>query len=167
VKYITPGVYCGGISISGGATVTMSAGTYILLGGGLSVSGGSILSDTSGVTFYNTYGTGHPYGAISLSGGANVQLIAPTTGPLAGILFYQDPTVVGGAASTFSGGTSTFFEGALYFPTTALSYSGSATANYTIIVAKTVSFTGGSTLNANYSSLPGGSPVKGNAALSE
>ncbi len=167
VTAISPGVYCGGISISGGSTVTMSAGTYILLGGGLKVSGGSILSDTAGVTFYNTYGTGHPYGAISLSGGANVQLIAPTTGSLAGILFYQDPTVVGGAASTFSGGDSTVFQGTLYFPTTSVSYSGGATAKYTILVAKTVSFSGGSTLNADYSSLQNGSPIKGNAALSE
>ncbi len=39
VKAITPGVYCGGINISGGATVTMASGTYILLGGGINVSG--------------------------------------------------------------------------------------------------------------------------------
>jgi hypothetical protein len=35
-------------------------------------------------------------------------------------------------------------------------------------VADNVTFTGGATLNNNYSSLPGGtSPIKGNAALSE
>ncbi|MGA7234203.1 MAG: hypothetical protein WBY44_00890, partial [Bryobacteraceae bacterium] len=61
----------------------------------------------------------------------------------------------------------TLFDGALYFPTSALSYSGGAASDYTIIVAKTVSFSGGTTLNSDYSSLPGGSPVKGNAVMSE
>jgi hypothetical protein len=75
--------------------------------------------------------------------------------------------VVGGAASSFAGGTSANLTGALYFPTTALSFSNGASAAYTIIVADSVSFTGGVTLNNNYSSLPGGSPIKGNVALSE
>jgi hypothetical protein len=165
-RNITPGVYCGGISISGGSTVTLAAGTYILLGGGLSVSGGSKLSG-SGVTFFNTYGTGHSYGAVSLAGGTTIQLSAPTTGTYAGILFYQDPTIASPVQSSFSGGVSTQLEGALYFPTSALAYSGGAASQYTIIVSKTVSFSGGSTLNSNYASLPGGTPVKGNAALSE
>ena len=166
VKAISPGVYCNGISISGGSTVTLSAGTYILLGGGLSLSGGSTLTGT-GVTFYNTAGSGHTYGAISLSGGTNVQLSAPTSGSLAGMLFFQDRTIASGVGSSLSGGTSTVFSGALYFPTTSLSYSGGAASNYTIIVSKTISFSGGATLNADYSTLSGGSPVKGGASLGE
>jgi hypothetical protein len=144
----------------------MAAGTYILLGGGLSVSGGSTLTGT-GVTFYVTGGPGHSYGAVDLSGGTNLQLSAPTTGPLAGILFYQDPSITSPAASSLSGGTDTIFNGALYFPTSAVNYSGGAASAYTILVSKTVSITGGTTLNSNYSSLPNGSPVKGYAALSE
>jgi len=166
VKTISQGVYANGISISGGSNVTMNPGTYILLGGGLSVSGGSTLTGT-GVTFYNTAGSGHSYGAISLSGGTNVQLSAPTTGSLAGMLFFQDRTIASGVGSSLSGGASTVFSGALYFPTTSLSYSGGAGSTYTIIVSKTISFSGGATLNANYSALPGGSPVKGGASLSE
>jgi hypothetical protein len=166
VKAIAPGVYCGGINISGGATVTMASGTYILLGGGLNVSGASKLTG-SGVTFYNTAGSGHPYGGVNLSGGTTLQLSAPTTGSLAGILFFQDPSISSPSPSTLSGGTSTQFDGALYFPTSALSYSGGAASDYTIIVSKTISFSGGTTLNSDYSSLPGGSPVKGSAVLSE
>jgi hypothetical protein len=44
---------------------------------------------------------------------------------------------------------------------------GGSSSAYTIIVADTVNFSGGATLNNNYSSLPGGSPVKGGAILSE
>ena len=145
VKAITPGVYCGGINISGGATVTMSSGTYILLGGGINVSGGSKLTG-SGVTFYNTAGPGFPYGGVNFSGGTTLNLSAPTTGSLAGILFFQDPSISSPSPSTLSGGTSTVFDGALYFPTSALSYSGGAASDYTIIVSKTISFSGGSNL---------------------
>jgi hypothetical protein len=34
-------------------------------------------------------------------------------------------------------------------------------------VADSVSFSGGTTVNSNYASLPGGPPVKGNTTLSE
>jgi hypothetical protein len=166
VATIGPGVYCGGISVSGGARLSLNPGTYILKGGGLSVSGGAYLTG-SGVQFYNTYGGGYGYGAVSLSGGTTIQLSAPTTGALAGILFFQDRSVSSGAASTVSGGASCRFDGALYFPTTALSFSGGTGSAYTIVVAKTLSFSGGTTLNNDYSSLPGGTPVKGAAALGE
>ncbi|SPE38328.1 conserved exported hypothetical protein [Candidatus Sulfopaludibacter sp. SbA6] len=167
VKVASPGVYCNGISISGGSTVTFNKGTYILKGGGLSVSGGSTVSGTD-VTFYDTSGGGYGYQPISLSGGTSVNFSAPTTGSLAGILFFQDRSIASGSASTLSGGTSTVLNGALYFPTTQLNYSGGAsTGSYTIIVAKTVNFSGGATLNSDYSTLPGGSPVKGTGTLSE
>ena len=136
------------------------------MGGGLSVSGGSTLTG-SGVTFYNTYGASNAYGPISLSGGCSVKLKAPTTGPLAAILFFQDRSVVGGGSSNITGGATSLFDGALYFPTTSLSYSGGTDTDYTFIVAKTLSFSGGTTVNSDYSSLPAGPPVKGSATLGE
>ena len=163
---LSQGVYCGGITINGGATVTMNSGTYILKGGGLTVGNGATLTGNN-VTLYNTQGGGYSYAAISLLGGVVVKLSAPTTGSLAGILFFQDRSVVSALVNTFSNGSTSTFTGALYFPTTALSYSGGASGAYTIMVASTVSFSGGVTVKNDYSSLPGGSPVKGNATLSE
>lgn len=160
-----PGVYCKGISISGGSKVTFTAGTYVLKGG-LSVSGGSSISG-NGVTFFNTSASGYSYQPISISGGASINLSAPTSGSLAGILFFQDPSVGSAAQSSISGGADAIMNGAFYFPTTGLAYSGGTSGQYTIIVARTVSFSGGSRLNSDYSSLPGGSPVKGGATLSE
>jgi hypothetical protein len=119
------------------------------------------------VTFYNTAGGGSSYQGISFSGGSVATFRAPTSGPLAGILMFQDRTIVGGAASTVSGGSGSIFEGALYFPGTALTYSGGTNSAYTLLVSKTVSFSGGTNVNNNYSSLAGGSPVKGGAALGE
>jgi hypothetical protein len=166
VRTIAPGVYCGGISVSGGAHLTLSAGTYILKGGGLTVAGNSALFG-NGVSIYNTYGVGYTYGAISLAGGATIQLSAPVTGPLAAILMFQDRSVVGGVASTVAGNATSFFDGALYFPTTALTFTGGTGSTYTIIVAKRLTCTGGTTLNNNYSSLPAGPPVRGSASVSE
>jgi hypothetical protein len=163
---LSQGVYCGGITIAGGATVGFNSGTYILEGGGLNISNGATVTG-SGVTFYNTQGGGYSYGTVTIGGGSTVQLAAPTTGSMAGILFFQDRGVVSGLVNTFSNGASTKFTGALYFPTTAVSYGGGASGAYTIVVANTVSFSGGATLSNNYSSLPGGSPISGNATLSE
>lgn len=166
VVTLSQGVYCGGITIGNGAKVTLNPGTYVLLGGGLNFGGGATVTG-SGVTFYNTYNAQHPYGAIQMNNGVAVTLAAPTTGSLAGILIFADRSVAGGAASSFAGGAGLNLTGALYFPGTALTYSNGVSAPYTIVVAKTISFSGGVKINNDYSSLPGGSPVKGGAALSE
>ncbi|MGH8014014.1 MAG: pilus assembly protein TadG-related protein [Candidatus Binataceae bacterium] len=169
---ISPGTYCGGIKASNGTTITLNPGTYILAGGGLSVETGGTFNG-SGVTFYDTTGAAAGYGGassgygpITFTGGTVANLSAPTNGPLAGILFFQDRNVSSGAASNFSGGTNMNLAGALYFSTTQLNYSGGSNAAYTIIVADTLNFTGGATLNSDYSSLANGSPIKG-AVLSE
>jgi hypothetical protein len=164
---INPGVYCNGLNIANGATVTLNPGNYILKGGGFTLGGGARVTGT-GVMFYNTYATGYSYGPINFANGTTETFTAPTSGTYAGILMFQDPTVAGGAASSFAGGTNATLTGTLYFPTTALSFSNGASAAYTIIVADSVSFTGGVTINNNYASLPGGvSPIKGGQALSE
>ena len=155
-----PGVYCGGITVSNGGNATFTAGTYVLEGGGLNVSGQSSLNGTS-VTFYNT-GTNKTYGPISISGGTVGSLTAPTSGPMEGMLFFQDRTITSNATNMLSGQTTLSYAGVLYFPTTALSFSGggSATAAYTILVADTITITGQSTINDDFSSLQDGDPIK-------
>ncbi len=167
-KTLTPGVYCNGINLGNGAHITFSSGTYILKGGGLIIQGGVTVTG-SGVTFYNTSGGGYSYQPFNFSNGATVTLSAPTTGSLAGILLFQDRSIVSSATNDFLGGTTNVLNGALYFPTTPVAYSGgtNVSGSYTIVVAKTISFQGGCKVNNDYSSLPGGNPVKGNATLSE
>jgi hypothetical protein len=161
---LTPGVYCGGISIHGSNIVTFSAGTYALLGGGLDVTGSPTLSGT-GVTFYNTQNSSYAYGPISLGGSAKSNFSAPTSGPLAGLLFFQDPSVpVGSSGSTINGSATSSWDGALYFPTTTLTYTGSSSGSgYTLLVAYDLSMAGSGTLGDNYSSLANGSPIRSNA----
>ena len=164
---LQPGLYVGGISITGNANVTFSPGTYVLAGGGLSITGNSTIAG-AGVTFYNTSSSSFAYKPINITGNETGSLSAPTSGPLAGILFFQDRSVANtpANASEVVGNSSTTFDGALYFPTTGLTWLGNSSASgYLIVVADTVTVTGNSTmtLGANYAALANGSPIKSSA----
>jgi hypothetical protein len=158
---LQPKTYCGGITIHGTGTVTFAPGTYILLGGGLTVTGSPTLSG-NGVTFYNTADAGHPYGAINLTGSSSSVLTAPLTGPLQGILFFQDRAISpknNPPASSIDASSGATFTGALYFPTTTLQYKG--TPNLTaqsIIVAWKLDVRGDVSINDTFPN--GGLPVR-------
>jgi len=69
------------------------------------------------------------------------------------MLFFQDRTVPRstspGEASTISGSANTF-DGAIYFPTTALTFTGkSSSSASTILVGDTVTVGGGTNIGAN------------------
>jgi hypothetical protein len=155
------GTYCGGITVHGNAWLHFNAGTYVLAGGGMNISANTTMTGT-GVTFYDTTGTGG-YGAIALNGNSTVNLSAPTSGSLAGMLFFQDRSIPStGASSTISGNSSSTFDGALYFPTTTVSFNGNSSANgYSIVVADQLTLSGNASLGSNYTSLTNGSPIKG------
>ena len=164
VVTLNPGVYCNGISIGSGASVTFQPGVYILNGGGLSVSGNSTIQGT-GVTFYNTARGNYSYGPVNLTGGTLGFLNAPTSGPTGGILFFQDRTITpksGKSTNVIAGSSNLNFTGTFYFPTTDLTFSGGGqvSANYTIFVARTITVGGNTTLSANFSSLQDGNPIK-------
>jgi Flp pilus assembly protein TadG len=155
-----PATYCGGITISNGFT-HFNPGTYVLAGGGFTSQGGPIMNGT-GITFYDTTGTGG-YKPFTFTGGSVANFSAPTSGPLTGILFFQDRSIPSSAqGSTITGGATSTFDGALYFPTTTINYSGnSSSSGYSFVVADKIAITGSSSLGSNYSSLTNGSPIKG------
>ncbi len=160
----SPGVYCGGIQVNGNIPVFFSSGEYILLGG-MKVTATNANMTGTNVFFYNTYNSTYSYGAIDLSGSNVTNFSAPTSGTYAGILFFQDRSVpLGYSTSKITGASGSTFDGAIYFPTTYVDYAGNSSSNgYTIIVADEVSIVGSSTLLDNYSSLPGGDPIKATA----
>jgi Flp pilus assembly protein TadG len=171
--------YCGGIIIQPGANVTFMPGTYVLKStkstdGGLEINLGTAVTGT-GVTFYN-YG---PFGDIAFpftsftAGGVN--LIAPTSGSYAGILFFQDPQNT--ATASIEGTTSwnTVLQGAYYFPNAQVKFALDGYVQYSFLVAKDIDFlvltVAGSTVqsganNSNdFSSLSNGSPLSGSGAV--
>jgi hypothetical protein len=160
---ISPGTYCDGITINGSGAVTFASGNYILRGGGLNVTGASSLSG-SDVMFYLTGDSTYPYAGITMSGSETASLSAPTTGPQAGMLFFQDRSMppITSPGSTFGGSRGTGYTGAIYFPTTAITYKGNAssTSTPTIIVGYKLRFMGGDTNIKKYTYLPsGGGPI--------
>ena len=164
---LSQGVYCNGITVSGnGVLAKLNPGLYILNGGGLTVSGGANIQGTD-VTFYNTQGAAS-YKPIVVSGGSSSSLSAPTSGTYEGILFFEDRSITSNSQNTISGGSTASFQGALYFLHSPLVYSWGSSAAYTLIVADTLTISGPSTVNDNYSSLASGaSPARETAALGE
>jgi hypothetical protein len=168
---ISPGTYCGGITVSSSSsTLYVNPGMYILKGGGLTVSGGgNMITNAGGATFYNT-GTSSTYGKINISGGSTITLQAPTSsanGGLTGILFFQDRANT--LTATFSGGSTMNITGALYFKAATVNYSGGSggAGQWSIIVSDKVNFSGGSTLGKDFSNYPDGSPIKQGASMVE
>jgi hypothetical protein len=154
-----PGTYCGGIDIDSGATAAFSPGTYIIKGGGIHFGGGATITGT-GVMFYLT-GTNATYGSVVMNSGVNVTLSAQTSGAYMGLLFFQDRSITSNVNASFGGGASTQLTGSLYFPTTAISFSnGTSGSGNTALVAKQVSFVGGTRLNYDPTGLKTGLFIK-------
>jgi hypothetical protein len=166
---LTPGIYCGGIEIGGSVpSATFASGTYVLVGGGLKIGSGANASGT-GVTFFNTIsGTNvNSYDAVIINTSGTVSFSAPTSGANKALLFYQDPSVPwrSNNGSTITAGSTSQFEGILYFPTTDLTYSGnssssSPTGGYTILISYNLTISGSAQVNSDFSALGGGSPLQ-------
>jgi hypothetical protein len=166
---LTPGIYCGGIEIGGSvATATFTAGTYVLVGGGLKI-GSGVSATGTGVTFFNTIpGTNtNQYSPIIINTSGTISFSAPTSGSNKALLFYQDPRVEwrSNNGSSITASSTSQFEGILYFPSTDLTYagnssSGSPTGGYTILVAYNLKIAGSASVNTDFSSLGGSSPLQ-------
>lgn len=147
-RVLSPGVYCGGITFTGGVNATFLPGLYILKDGDFVTSGGGSLFG-EGVSFYLT-GAG---AGLNFSGGGQVHLKARSSGDLAGILFYLDRNAAALTKSVVSGGGEMYYEGILYFPTQKVEFSGGGTSAtpspYTMFIGSYFIYTGGSQLLIN------------------
>ena len=112
------------ITVVNGSTVTLDPGIYYINGsGGVSFNGSATVQGT-GVMFYFTNGA-----TINANGGggqvSDIKLSAPTSGPYAGILMFQDPG--DNKSPKLGGDDNSFFDGALYFPEGDLTFFGNTT----------------------------------------
>jgi len=142
---LQPGVYCGGIRISGGVA-HFAPGVYILRGGDLKIIGGVTTGDD--VFFYLTEKNG-TYAEVDIAGNAAVTLNADPDGDsvggdYAGMLFMQDDNATG-TSSKFNGGADMELGGIIYFPSQPIDFTGGASAGgCTVIVGSVVTFSGNS-----------------------
>ena len=171
-----PGIYCGGFRVrdTGAATFTMAPGVYYIAGGGFTFNSQAKITGT-GVTIYNTSGPlsgvagcNSGFAPFSINGQATVTLNAPTSGPLEGMLFFQDRKINSSLANTINGGANTVLNGSIYLLHSPLQFAGNNTGSqYLIMVTDTLTITGDSTVNSDYSSLQDGSPILNAAVLAE
>jgi Flp pilus assembly protein TadG len=149
---IDPGVYCGGITVHAGATVTLNPGIYYLDGGSLTLNGSSALTG-DGVTLVFTKKNKNTWATANINGNATVNLTPPKSGPTAGIVMFGDRSMPAGTSFGFNGGATQYLGGAVYLPTAAISFSGGIATNTscTQIIGGTVTFTGNSTIAINCS----------------
>lgn len=149
---LNPGVYCGGMSLTGKANVTLNPGVYIIDRGSLSLGAQSQMTGED-VTFILTSSTNSNYPTINIAGGASTNLSAPTTGQWANFLFFEDRRAPG-LTHSVTGGSAQILSGILYFPSSSLKYAGSTSAAGSVCVqlaANTLTFTGGATLGSSCS----------------
>lgn len=155
---LTPGVYCGGLTVTGSASVNLLAGTYVIKDGTLTVKANSSLSGTD-VTLYLA-GTG---ATLDVNNGAAVSLTAPSAGAYAGVLLFEDRTAPLYQTHKFESRNAPNMLGTIYLSRGELQVGvkgggGSngvavgATSAWTIVVARKVSVTDNQTLqlNTNY-----------------
>jgi Putative Flp pilus-assembly TadE/G-like len=161
---LNPGVYCGNIVINGsGITVTVNPGTYILDRHSLIINGSPTVSG-NGVTFVFTTSTGSGVGNLTVNGSPVVDLTAPSSGSLAGFVFYQDRRGTSGS-NTFNGATGSSIAGAMYFPNESLTYNGTPqSSSCTQVIAKTITLNGTPSLQVTGCSALGLSPIGGSGS---
>ena len=85
---LNPGTYCGGLHITGTASVTLNPGVYIIKDGPL------IVDKTASMTGQNVgfYFMGNAAGVL-FDASTTISLTAPVSGPLAGFLMTEEPSV--------------------------------------------------------------------------
>jgi hypothetical protein len=114
---LQPGVYKGGIKISGLSVVTMLPGIYIMDGGGFEIKG---LASVVGLEtmIYNT-SISQPAGPVTFDTAGAVSIVPPLSGTYQGFSIFQDRNVNQPVSLTGHGVTAIL--GTIYAPAAALS----------------------------------------------
>lgn len=148
---LSPGTYCGGLTVTLAAHVQLNPGIYVIKDGPLAVSGDATLQGQN-VSFYLT-GSGS---TISWDSTSHVSLTAPNSGPLAGILMYEDPSSPPLRQHTILSNDARTLLGTIYLPQGELVIASSNVvadlSAYTVIVARMLDIKGSANLvlNTNY-----------------
>jgi hypothetical protein len=141
----SPGIYCGGIAVAGGAVLELAPGTYILDEGNFEVGENATVKGRD-VTIILTSRSRLNYGVVDFHRGAAIKLSAPESGSgvgAPGIALWVD-AMAPAAANTLDGGGTQIIDGAVYLPSQEVRFSGGSPSGMRCsqLIALTVSFTG-------------------------
>ena len=165
---LTPGVYYGGLKISGNnVVVRLQPGIYIMAGGGLSISGSSTIdstpaiigggsdpaADPARVLIFSTDNTTDPacatstdlrcvQGPITMTGQASLRVWGLDSGPWRGLLLWQDKYGrVPGAPISLAGQGVLNLAGTVYAPLADVKITGNGDATGTRLAVQVISYT--------------------------
>ncbi|MFZ1412971.1 MAG: TadG family pilus assembly protein [Defluviicoccus sp.] len=144
---LSPGIYCGGVTIEKDSKINLSPGLYVIKDGALKVLDTSSISGTE-VTIFLTGAKAF----INFNDESSVNLKAPTTGDYRGILLFQDPA--SSNQHTWNG-QSTSLVGVIHLPSSELK----ALTNHlitpyrscTVLITKTLDLNSGAGISIDLS----------------
>jgi Flp pilus assembly protein TadG len=168
---LRPGVYCGGLKIGKDAVAKLDPGIYVIRGSKLVVDGKASIEGNE-VGFFLQGDDAQ----FEFTKDATVSLTAPTTGPMAGLLFYEDRNASPKSKHKILSNNAHTLLGTIYLPRGQLFIGADKPianrAAFTILVANQIEMLEGPELylNADYGSttvpVPKGlGPVSGRAQL--
>lgn len=149
---LNPGTY-NGLTLKG--TVILNSGVYYIdgsAGGALTVDAGANVTG-NGVTIILTSSKAASVGSsvadMTINGGGMINLTAPTSGPYANILIYQDRRADDSGGAKINGDSRTKLSGAIYMPARELKMNGNSSIDFTCLkmVARRLIFSGNSAIN--------------------
>ena len=120
---LTPGIYHGGITASGG-TLNLAPGIYYMDGGGFNISGQANLFATNVLIYNAPQSTSDK---INITGQGTIVMSPMLTGPYQGILLFQDRTSTAPVSVSGSSGTTMTISGTFYAAAATLSVQGNGT----------------------------------------
>lgn len=121
IRTLQPGVYRGGITVTGQGRLTLLPGVYIMDGGGFQFGGQGSLK-AAGVMIYNAPKSPSDNISISGSGGGTVHMTPPTSGPYKGMTLFQKRASTNGM--TVSGNGAFYVTGTFYAANALLTVAG-------------------------------------------
>jgi hypothetical protein len=144
---LNPGVYQGGIKVSGQGALIMNPGIYYMDGGGFSFTGSGGMTAT-GVMIYNAPHANSD--TINVNGNGAINISPPTSGPYRGITFFLDRTSATPLNFTGNGGMN--ISGTFYAAGAPMNVTGNGVGD--VIGSQYISYTmtmnGGGTFNINW-----------------
>jgi Flp pilus assembly protein TadG len=108
---LTPGTYCGGLTIGGAAQVTLEPGIYVIKDGPLYVDHFAALKGEN-VGFYFTGSKS----TMMLGPNTSIRLTAPAAGSMAGLLFFEEHGSPDGRNFSVLSDDARVLEGTIYLP---------------------------------------------------
>ena len=147
---VPSGTYCGGNKFQN-KTITFADNAVIVVTGGLDLHSGSTSITGTGVMIYvQSDGSSSQQSTINATTQMNIS--APTTGQYAGIALW----FAGGSDVSYAGSNGALFKGAIYAPTSDVTFSGNAgnTSTCTRLIGGSISLAGTTAAVFNNSGCP-------------